>query len=616
VGGTLYRASLPVPLPDRTPSLALHLGTDRPLHAGQRTALAVSALDPDGHGVPAALEISVSSSPPASPPLGQLFFPTAPAAATLVSSSGAGDSAFGLEPGPAAPRMLRPFGPSQLGEASWEREAAASQIAKLSADDLGHATWVLHVPADAERLYVTIRGVGGPDLFGERSWILPVAAAPRLDLDAPRWVRAGDQFEARATASGAGPVGCALTLEATGGSVQSTCSEAAGRVGTVGAGAGAGSGSELELSSSLPAQKLAAHRTVRVASVSPEAPATAGELARRLAEGLAGATQSADQAELDCAAVRALGALRSADPDVRDVAGAVARIAEEQNLAGGFGSPDGELRRDLAALRGLASLREAGTIVDGGLLARLQRRVEALVERVADVDARELFNGTLQALADMLEREPRTLRPAGRLATGDPAEVEEGDPEQIAGWLAGHRPSPAGVNGLTSRLVGLVAEAGPLDAADIAAALAALDPRHPVELPVASPAGSRRYLQIERQPWTDGMLAADEEPAEPTLHPIEGPIPLGAELEVALAAPVAAATRFACLRDFPPAGLAPLGAPEVSQSGLLLCGPANGGRLELSYQVRAVRPGRFQAPGAGLGVVAVPGPASWVEVAP
>jgi len=112
------------------------------------------------------------------------------------------------------------------------------------------------------------------------------------------------------------------------------------------------------------------------------------------------------------------------------------------------------------------------------------------------------------------------------------------------------------------------------------------------------------------------MLAADEEPAEPTLHPVEGSIPVGSELEVGLTASLTPGTRFACLRDFPPAGLAPLGSPDVSQDGLLLCGPASHDRLEVTYQLRALRPGHFQAPQAGLGVVARPGAPAWVEVAP
>jgi hypothetical protein len=615
VGGTLYRASAPVPLPERLPSLALHLSTDRPLHAGQRTVLALGATDADGHGVPAVLDVTASSTPPSAPSLGQLFLPLPPVAAALFSSSGADDSASVSHAGPVTARTLQPFGPSQLGEVAWEREVAASQTGSLSADDLGHAAWAIHAPAEGEKVYLTARGVGGPDLFGERSWVLPVEPTARVMLDAPRWVRAGDQFETHAMAQAAGEVGCALTLEATGGALGvEGCTDAAGRTVRV----SAGSGPVLELSAGLPAQKLLAHRNVKVASLAPgPGPATAGELVRELVEGLVGSVQSADPVELDCAVVRALGALRLVDPNGpgkpsgRDVAAAVARLAGEQNPAGGFGGPDGELRRDLAALRGLVGLRQAGTVLDAGLLLRLQQRVGALVERVDDSDEREVFGAMLATLGEAIEH-----RRARRLSVGDATDVAEGDAEQIANWMAGHRPNAAGQKALAVRLAAIVAEAGPLDAAEIAASLAALSPRQRVELAVGPQVVKRRYRRIERQPWTEAMLAADEEPAEPTLHPVEGSIPVGSELEVGLTASLTPGTRFACLRDFPPAGLAPLGSPDVSQDGLLLCGPASHDRLEVTYQLRALRPGHFQAPQAGLGVVARPGAPAWVEVAP
>jgi len=193
--------------------------------------------------------------------------------------------------------------------------------------------------------------------------------------------------------------------------------------------------------------------------------------------------------------------------------------------------------------------------------------------------------------------------------------VEEGNPEQIAEWLATHRPTLAGSAALASRLADQLAEADPLGAAEIVASLSALEPGTPISAPAVSPPVSRRYLEVRRQPWTESLLAADEEPGEPTLRPIQGSIPLGAELDVALSAQVTPGTRFACLRDFPPVGLAPLDARGVVQSGLLICGPTDHDRLEVSYAARSVRAGRFPAPAAGLGAEALPGATEWVEVA-
>ncbi len=112
-----------------------------------------------------------------------------------------------------------------------------------------------------------------------------------------------------------------------------------------------------------------------------------------------------------------------------------------------------------------------------------------------------------------------------------------------------------------------------------------------------------------------GLLDADEEPTSRLTSPVAGPLPLGAEVEVDLSAEIGGPPRVACLRDFPPAGLAPIGASAESPA-LLLCGRSDRGKLHLSYPARALFAGRYAAPSPSLGVASPPGRVEIVEIAP
>ncbi|MHB8419843.1 MAG: hypothetical protein ACYDCL_17345 [Myxococcales bacterium] len=626
VGGTLYRASAPVPLAERAPALALRLLPDPGPRPGTRIGVDVVATDAEGHRVPAAIAVWTSAAPVPAPPLGKLFSLDPPAAAWFAGSSGAADSAREA-PWDSAPRRLQPYGPSDLDD-DRPQPPEGGQLSELTADDSGLAALALRVPAEARRLAVTVRAVGGPTLFGERSAELSVPSEPRVSLDAPAWVRAGDRFEvgARIEGGAAGADGCGVALSAAGGRLGESRCSSAGRDAEISSGAEgdateAGSAGEarggpeirqspwaevpgrIDVSASLPASKLPSHRAVEVLQpLSRPALSTAGELAAELASGLSGA-EAGQWPDVDCAAVRA-GALLERPR----AAAAVARLLSRQNLSGGFGEPEGELRRDLAAARGLLALQAGGAFVDGTALSRLRERTLALAQGEAAPEER----GRIERLLG----EPPRPRHGARRPTGDPDDIEEAPPSALADWLEGHRPTAAGSQAILERLGSLLPDADPLDAAEIAAALAALPPGAPVAVGPHRPAVARSFRVIERKPWTPELLAADEEPAEPALRSPSLAIPLDAEVEVALSADVPGAPRLACLRDFPPAGLAPVGRSDHLPRGLLLCGQTLHGRLDVSYLARAVRAGRYVAPGPVADLAGGPGPAAWVEVSP
>ncbi len=596
-GGTLYRAVSPIPIVEHAPPLTLKIYPERGARAGERLGLSVAASDADGHGVPAAVTLWASAEATGAPPLNRLLASAPPAQGWVVGSSAVADSSL-RGAGDAPPRWIQPYGPSE--PESPGDVTQPTQVVDLSADDSGRATASLRMPAGARRLWLVARAVGGPASFGERSVALPIDTGARISLDSPAWVRAGDRFAVEGQVEGSPDAGCSLAILAGGAApAASDCSPGGERRVQISGGAEP----VLDVSAALPGQKVGAHRSVDVLQPRHRAAATtAAGLAGELAEGLS-AGAGDDWPDVDAAAVRALGGLPSAGHDLASVA--IARLLARQNPTGGFGPPEGELRRDLASWRGLASLRAQGAFVDAAALSRLADRVGELRPRDAAPPGTPLLldSGTSGGSRQ-------------RLPVAEPPDLDEATALDVSQWLAGHRPTAAGARRLLDRLASLSSTADPLDLGEIAVALAAL-PGGPTVAP-APPAlaVSRRYLLVERKPWTPALLEADEEPGEPALRPVSDSIPLDAEVEVALSADAPGPAHVACLRDFPPAGLAPIGRSVHLPRGLLLCGRTAQGRLDVSYHVRAVRAGRFVAPGPVASLSSGPGPASWVEIAP
>ncbi|HUB06949.1 MAG TPA: hypothetical protein VMB50_08110 [Myxococcales bacterium] len=596
-GGTLYRAAAAVPLADRASPLALKLFPERPSHGGDRAALTVIATDADGHGVPASIAVWSSPEPLVAPPLARLFSLDPPSSVWLVGSSGAGGSSRGAR-GEPAPRRLQPYGPT--GPESDEARTPAAQLLELTADDSGRATASLRIAPGPHRLSVVARAVGGPGLFAERATALPLTATPHVAIDAPPWVRAGDRFSVAVRLDEFPDAGCTLELAALDARLsKDVCNPGGERMADV---TSSGEG-DVELSAA--GSRVAGRREVHVVQpASNAAPSSARQLAADISGTLSEATNG-EWPDVDCAAARAAGALPPTERP--DTAAVVARLVSRQNLAGGFGLPEGELRRDLAALSGLVSLQTAGAFVSTDALARLRQRVVNLTQGLTDPEERS----RVQRIATAPGEGRRT-----RLPEAEPPDLDDSTPASIADWLSAHRTSVVGARGLLARLLALLPAADPLDLAEISAALAALPPETPVPPQAPGLAVARRFLAVVRRPWTQELLDTEEDPPEAELHPIEEAIPLDAEVEVALSAEVPGAPRLACLRDFPPAGLSPIGRSDHLPRGLLLCGQTSHGRLDVSYLARAVRSGRFLAPGPVASLTGGPGPASWVEVTP
>jgi hypothetical protein len=169
----------------------------------------------------------------------------------------------------------------------------------------------------------------------------------------------------------------------------------------------------------------------------------------------------------------------------------------------------------------------------------------------------------------------------------------------------------------------LLPDATPLDSAAVAATLAAL-PEASLRAwrPGADPgAVTRRYEVVVRSPWTEALLAEDDEPPDPIFRPAASPLASGAEIRVSLEAAVRQRPGLQCVREFPAAGLLPLGrSPEPwGSQEMLLCGVPSGGRLTVSYIGRAAHAGRFQSPPPLLGFVDLKersGGMPWLEIVP
>ena len=321
-------------------------------------------------------------------------------------------------------------------------------------------------------------------------------------------------------------------------------------------------------------------------------------LAQAIVDLLEPAAATGPSAELGCAAVRALGAL---SPLRNAVRGSFARLAQLENLEGGFGESSGEMRRDLAALRGL---RAFGTAAESELVTRTRARVGSLAD---DMDAEDPERSIALA-AVSLNGGPE---PSAKLG---PEELRSASAPAMALWLSAHRPTRSLEQLAGARIRQLVGSSDVLDLAELAVAAEKLSLR--LGAASGAPNVARQIFRLQPSPWSQALLDADEEPADPRRVPIASSARVGDELEVQLTAPSVGRGTY-CLRDFPPAGAVPEGASSA-QATVILCGEPSGGVLQLSYRLRVAAPGRFQMPAPAFGVErpSEGREPEWIEVAP
>jgi hypothetical protein len=570
-------------------------GTGRPL-----PSVVLGRLSPDGDG---------------SASLADQLHP--PHAASAAFSSSRAWRTSGSAPPARRERAVVSYGPGRLTEMTANRTEAVSFIAQTGATGRGQQGLTLPLSLDASSqgssgtAVLSLRAVAGPDQLGEMSHEISWLSAPRLTLLSPDWVRPGDELvlglEMRAGDGASSGSVCGAEMSVGGAKVEAFCTQAEPRPRmtartTVQAGA-----RSLDVAATLGVgsnSRLTVQREVPVMQSTP-VPSTAGELARQLARGLAQPDALGGQADLACAAVRALGEVLPAEQ--KPAAGAVARLGQLERPEGGFGPDKGELRRDLAALEGLTGLRGWA---DPGLLDRTRARVLALGEHLDEDQRRALWfpddrRGAQVGRGALDVRSATALDLAHRI----PAHRGRGTAAASAETLS-----------VLKRLMSLLPSADVLDLAEIAVALKSMPATLRFDAQaVTLPAVARQYRLLHRLGWTEALLASGEEPPEPTLAPPSAsPLPLGAEVAVSLSAEVGAGGVH-CLRDSLPAGFAPIGLPaSVGHDGfIVLCGEPREGRLSLGYSLRALHVGRFQAPPAVAGVVEVDGAgaASQVEVA-
>ncbi len=303
-------------------------------------------------------------------------------------------------------------------------------------------------------------------------------------------------------------------------------------------------------------------------------------------------------ADLGCAAVRALASL---SPGKAMTRGPLARLAQLENLEGGFGEASAEMRRDLAALRGLRAL---GAMSEPELERRTRSRVGSLADDMQADDPE-------RAAALALVSSSSAPEPSARLT---PDELRSASAQQLALWLAAHSPTRSQQQLAGARVRQLIGSADVLDLADLAVAAGKLG----FFLTASSnaPNVARQLFRLQPAIWTQALLDADEEPTDPARVALKGPVRVGEEIEVQLTAPVAGRGNY-CMRDFPPAGGIPEGASSA-EATVVLCGEPSGGILQLAYRVRMAAPGRFQMPAPAFGVERPTEGSSpeWIEIIP
>ncbi|MHB1843479.1 MAG: hypothetical protein ACYCWW_01415, partial [Deltaproteobacteria bacterium] len=564
-GGRVYRARVDVASSSRGVPLSIRVVAD-PASAGVRGGVALEVRDSEGHGVPAWLSLFVSSTPLKAPMLSRLLSP--PLVPPEIVASGLPEVASGAGE---ATRPIQPFGPSGLSQAPIE-EARETEVSSTSANDLGDAVMTFR-PRTAGIFQASVWAVEGPGLWAEHRFQLEASPGMEATIDAPAWVRSGDRFEAAVR----GDRRCPAEPIVRGGRILETHCEEQGRIATI----EAGTEGPLELGrggSHSHFQQV----EVRMESSSREL-SDARIVGRRLAGSILESNVVSPDADLSCAKVRALGALSAGERPSRAVIAALAALAGIENGSGGFGPPtDGparELRRDCAALAGMVELsKTAGTVVDRGLLDRTRSRVVELASDREARDSEEIPEPCQPFLTHLPARRRRAAR--ATLLAGLEGPVRLGDPL-----------------GSAEAVVALEAVGGGLAAG--------------WGLPETSV--ERTRLRIEQGSWTLAAVVADDEPPTPKLGRATA-LHVGDEVEVSLSARVPAGVLHACVRDFPPAGLLPMGIAEAAASEVTLCGETSAGHLSLGYKARAIRAGSFAAPEPSVGFAEAAGSGDRMEI--
>jgi hypothetical protein len=598
-GGRLFQERLQLAPPSRPLGMLVRGSFEHPPRSGQRAVLSLQTDDGLGRPLPSKVLGRLSPDGEESVPLFDQFRPAfAPWA--VFSASRAWRSSEARLP-PVREKDLVPYGPSRLGEPEGPRAEIVSFVAETSESGRGQEamvlpSWLASTGLDGLRsataATLTLRAVAGPDQLGENRQVMPLQPSPHLLLSSPSWVRPGDapllDLELRGSDGMLSPNVCQAELFGNGAAIPARCDFVSARSTATAQISGAAKEfyvvATLESDSAL---RLSAQRQVPVWG-GEQPPRTTRDLAQRIARGLALPGALGEEANLACAAIRAVGAVLAADQKLSTQS--VMHLAQVERPEGGFGPDEGELRRDVAALDGLGDLR---AWVDPALLERTRARVKVLSDRLEDDARRALW-----------------LPDDHRGGTAARAEIDLGDvsPRDLSHRLKARSLSPPEVQPLLRRLAVRLSTADVLDAAEIAASFDRLPPLTPVDAEVGGLAivdARRSYEVLRRTGWTEALLASGDEPPEATRVPLaKAPLSLGAEVVVTLEAELAQGGLH-CVRDALPAGLAPVGlsASVVRDGSLLFCAEPRDGRLTFSYGARAMHAGRFVAPRPVLGVL-------------
>ncbi len=612
-GGRLFQERLQLAPSNRPTGMLVRGSFERPPRSGQRALLTLQTDDALGRPLPSKVLGRLSVSGEESVPLFDQLRPAfAPSAAFSVSRSWRGSATRSPE---VRQRDLVPYGPSQPPDASPAHPDAVSFV--TDTPENGRAQQAIVLPAWLSRngmatevgpaaATLVLRAIAGPDQLGESRQSMALQPSAHLVLLAPPWARPGDRpvvtLQMRTAEGALSPGVCPVELLGTGGAIPTSCDSPSQRsTATLQIGEASRA---IDLSASLAAEgapRLAVQRQVTVWG-EDGAPATSRELALQLARGLAVPPAGGEEADLACAAVRAVGAVLPGDQ--RLAAQAVMQLAQLERVEGGFGPDEGELRRDLAALEGLTDLR---LVVDAALIDRTSARVKALSAHLDEDQRRELW----------LPQERRSAAAYGSI------DLANASPRELAHRPLGRKLGASDLQVLVRRLAQRLSSADVLDTAEIAVALHRLPGEVPLDRIETGPTArdaQRTYERLSRTGWTEAILAAGDEPPDAIRMPLgQAALPLGTELWVTLEGRVSPGGMH-CLRDPIPAGLAPIGLPTsvVHEGWLLFCAEPRDGKISFGYGARALYAGHFMAPPPALGFVGAGGSSATevLEVSP
>jgi hypothetical protein len=614
-GGRFFQQWVQLVPPFRAPGLLVRGSFERPPRAGQHALLTLQTEDGAGRSLPSEVLGRLSLDGDGSAPLAdQLHPPYAPSAA--FSSSQAGWE-------PAQPpsrrfeRSLTPYGPSRWMEPFTVPSEAVSFVVQTGATGRGQqgltlpSSWPSSSnPGATGNAILALRAVAGPDQLGETSHEIQWISLPRLAFLSPPWARQADELivgvQLRGDQQQPSAV-CAAEVAVGGTAVAVRCDAPEGRASAVVK--VEGNARSLDLVATLltgSAGRLSDHQEIPIQQP-PAQPSNPIDLAHQLARALAQPEAGEEQADLACAAIRALGGVIPGDQKLDSAA--LVRLGQLERPEGGFGADVGELRRDLAALEGLTALHDW---VDPGLLNRTLTRVRTLATRLDEDQRRARWLPDARGKAQPVRG---VIDPRGATAL----ELSH----RLGARRSNRRGASGGLDAESSlrRLLILMTTADVLDLAEIAVALRALPEALRIDTQTVEPViVERRYQLLHHSGWTEALLVAGEEPPEPTESPLgSAPIPLGAEVSVTLSAELDNGGLH-CIREQLPGTLAPIGlaSSAVRDGSLLLCGEPRDGRLSVEYSARVLYVGRFHAPAAVAGPVELGRPtvSDIVEVAP